>query len=299
MTRLPYDEFGLFHENAEEFGIPFDGPPAVERVVATMADGRRISALRFGTEPPELVLLHGGAQNAHTFDTVVLALNRPVLCIDLPGHGHSDGGAGGALDPVSNAADVAAAMVLLAPTPTILVGMSLGGLTAMALAAAHPALVRSLVLIDITPGVNGEKAKHITDFVRGPATFDSFDDLLERTIAFNPSRSVTSLRRGILHNAEQLSDGTWQWRYARHRDVTAARSIAPGFLWDALGSLTVPVTLVRGMAAGSVVDDDDEARFTATAAAGTVVRIDGAGHSVQGDRPLELAALLDDLARRS
>jgi pimeloyl-ACP methyl ester carboxylesterase len=299
MTRLPYDEFGLFHENAEEFGIPFDGPPVVERVAATMPDGRTISALRFGTAPPELVLLHGGAQNAHTYDTVVLALQRPVLCIDLPGHGHSDGGAGGALDPVSNATDIAEAIAQLAPTPTVLVGMSLGGLTALALAAANEALVRSLVLIDITPGVNGAKAKHITDFVQGPATFDSFDDLLERTQAFNPSRSVASLRRGILHNAEQLADGTWQWRYARHRDVTAPRSIEPGFLWDALGSLTVPVTLVRGMGAGSVVDDDDEARFVATARAGSVVRIEGAGHSVQGDRPLELAALLSDVVRRS
>ena len=54
------------------------------------ASGRRLSALVWGEGPPELVLLHGGAQNAHTWDTVALALERPLLAIDLPGHGHSD-----------------------------------------------------------------------------------------------------------------------------------------------------------------------------------------------------------------
>ena len=37
------------------------------------------------------VLLHGGSQNAHTWDTVAMALDRPLVAIDLPGHGHSDG----------------------------------------------------------------------------------------------------------------------------------------------------------------------------------------------------------------
>ena len=27
MERIPYDEFSMFHENAEEFGLPYDGPP--------------------------------------------------------------------------------------------------------------------------------------------------------------------------------------------------------------------------------------------------------------------------------
>ena len=48
-----------------------------------------VSALAWGEGAPEIVLLHGGAQNAHTWDTVALALDRPLLAIDLPGHGHS------------------------------------------------------------------------------------------------------------------------------------------------------------------------------------------------------------------
>ena len=85
-----YDEFGLFHENADEWGLPFAAPPTVRREEIEFAPGRVLSALVWGDGPPELVLLHGGAQNAHTWDTVALALDRPLVAIDLPGHGHSD-----------------------------------------------------------------------------------------------------------------------------------------------------------------------------------------------------------------
>ena len=94
---VPYDEFGLFHENAAEYGLPYDGPPDVRRVDVEVEPGRVVSSLRLGPGPPELVLVHGGAQNAHTWDTVALALGRPLLAVDLPGHGHSDGGPEGSI----------------------------------------------------------------------------------------------------------------------------------------------------------------------------------------------------------
>jgi pimeloyl-ACP methyl ester carboxylesterase len=56
----------------------------------------------------------------------------------------------------------------------------------------------------------------------------------------------------------------------------------------------VPLLLVRGMAAGSVVDDADEAELLKRLPAARVEHVDGAGHSVQGDRPIELARLLDE-----
>ena len=144
----------------------------------------------------------------------------------------------------------------LAPDAAAVVGMSLGGLTAIALAASRPELVRRLVLVDITPGVDRDKAKAITDFVRGPATFASFDEILARTIEHNPTRTEASLRRGILHNAEQLDDGSWRWRYRRHDDASAPDGFASdeeidatARLWEALGGVAVPVMLARGMRA--------------------------------------------------
>src|SRR5689334_6029543 len=273
--RVEYDEFGLFHENAAEFGLPFDRPPVVRRAFADVGEGRRLSALVWQDRDPDLVLLHGGAQNAHTWDTVAMVLDRPLVAIDLPGHGHSDGPGDrpeGPVDPYGNAADVAVAVRALAPAAQAVVGMSLGGLTAIALSAEAPELVRRLVLVDVLPGIKEQRARHITDFIGGPPSFASLDELLERTARFNPARSRSSLRRGILHNAEQRADGTWVWRWARHRPALAPDSSAPASaalsspgsgtryeqLWEALSSVTVPVLLARGMRPDSVLDDDDE-----------------------------------------
>jgi len=293
VERIEYDEFGLFHENAEEFGLPFDGPPVVRRQGVAVGGGREISALVWGTGPPELILLHGGAQNAHTWDTVALALDRPLVAVDLPGHGHSDQGPAGSVSVFDNAVDLAVVIGALAPDARCVAGMSLGGVSALALSARSPELVRRLALIDITPGVTAGKASAITAFIDGPPAFASFDEILARTVEHNPTRSVSSLRRGILHNAVQREDGTWVWRYARFRQPGAT---APAFgdLWEAVSSLRVPLMLVRGMAAGSVVDDADEAELLARCPSARIERVEGAGHSVQGDKPLELAALLAD-----
>jgi pimeloyl-ACP methyl ester carboxylesterase len=307
IERVPYDEFGLFHENAAEHGLAYDGPPEVRRVGVEVAPGRRLSALVWGSAPPELVLVHGGAQNAHTWDTVALALGRPLVAIDLPGHGHSDAPAPRdpeTLSAEANGIDLAAAVRALAPEARAVVGMSLGGLSSIALAGAAPELVARLVLVDVTPGIGGDKTKAILDFVRGPATFPSFEDLLARTVEHNPTRSVSSLRRGILHNAVQLDDGSWQWRYRRFDDALpiggpdtdgdAPTGPDAGRLWDVLGGLRAPVMLVRGMRPGSVVDDADEAELVRRVPSARIEHVAEAGHSVQGDTPLELAALLED-----
>jgi esterase len=295
IERIDYDEFGLFHENAAEFGLPYDGPPVVRRERVEVGEGRALSALVWGEGPAEVVFFHGGAQNAHTWDTVAMALGRPVVCVDLPGHGHSDGGRRGSAGLDANADDLAVVVRALAPAAEVQVGMSLGGMTSIVLADRHPDLVRRLVLVDVTPGVNERKANDIIAFIDGPESFPSFREILERTVQFNPTRSESSLRRGILHNAVQRDDGSWVWRYQRFRaeEVDGSeRLLDRTDLWDAVERIEVPITLVRGMRTGSVVDDDDVAELRRRRPAAEVLEFDGSGHSVQGDQPLELAALL-------
>ncbi len=285
-----YDEFSYFTENLAEWGLDVEVPP-VRRFFVTVDGLRQLSGLRWGVDEPQLTLLHGGAQNGHTFDTVALALQRPLITLDLPGHGHSDASPYPAAAIASHAIDVACAIEQLITPPRPLVGMSLGGLTALLVAHDRPELVSSLVLIDITPGVNAEKARHITDFVNGPTSFLDFDALLARTIEHNPTRTVSSLRRGILHNALQRSDGSWVWRHQQH-PRSELTSPDAGDLWAKLEALTMPVVLLRAMGPGSVVDDEDETALLARLPKATVVHVANAGHSIQGDQPLELAALL-------
>lgn len=298
MDRVAYDEFGLFHENASEHGLPFVAAPIVRRVPVPVPDGRQVSCLIWGDTAPAVVFVHGGAQNAHTWDTTIMALGVAAVAIDLPGHGHSDWRRDCIYAPRSLADDVAAVVQALASTPAVMVGMSLGGLTAMEVAADHAALVSSLMMVDITPGVNAAKAKAVIDFVDGPQSFPSFAALLERTMAHNPTRRESSLRRGILHNARQLADGTWAWRYdrgskARTSDTAGVDdgTAATSPLWDDLERIGCPIVLVRG-ALSPVVDDDDVAEARRRQPTIRVERVEGAGHSVQGDRPLELAVLI-------
>ncbi len=294
-----YDEFSLFAENAGELGIPFV-PPTVRRVSAEVGDGQKISGLRWGDdeEQPDIVLLHGGAQNAHTWDSVALLVDQPLLALDLPGHGHSDHRDDHAYWPQNNAIAIAAALHSLAIAPRLVVGMSLGGLTSLALSAHAPELVPSLVLVDVTPGVDREKASAIVQFVNGPELFGSFDEILQRTIQFNPTRSIASLRRGVLHNAREFPDGTWRWRYDLPRTGSGDGDdgrVMPGLdaLWEAAAHHQGPLLLARG-ATSPVVSDDDVRELTRRNSRAEVIVVEGAGHSIQGDQPAALAAIIRD-----
>lgn len=167
--------------------------------------------------------------------------------------------------------------------------MSLGGLSATA-AAAAPDLVRSLMVIDVTPGVNNDKAKDVIAFIAGPQTFPTFGEIFARTVEFNPTRTATSLRQGILHNAHRTEDGSWEWNYDR-RPMDVERLRIGVNLWEDVSMTTCPYLLVRG-ATSPVVDDDDVVELLRLRPDATVVVVEGAGHSIQGDRPLELAELI-------
>ena len=295
MSSVVYDEFAFFADNAAEVGLPYRSAPTVARVEAEVAPGQHLSGLRWGEGEPELVFLHGGAQNAHTWDTVALALGRPLLTLDLPGHGRSTWRDDKAYWPQENARAVAKAIRALAPNAAAVVGMSLGGLTALALSQHAPELVRRFVLVDVTPGVNREKASAITAFISGPETFANFDEILDRTALFNPTRSVSSLRRGILHNATERDDGTWSWRYDRFSLPEGAAIPDFGNLWDVVDAVSVPFMLVRG-ADSPVVDDEDVTELRRRSPGVRVEVVEQAGHSIQGDQPLVLAELIQGCA---
>lgn len=280
-------EFDLLAENAEQAGAT--GPlPAVERVNAG-----NVSALRWGGAEPRVIFLHGGGQNAHTWDTVIVGLGEPALAVDLPGHGHSDWREDGDYSPQHNADALTPVLHELAPDAELVVGMSLGGLTGIRLGAVAPELVDELVLIDVTPSALQRHAEMTAEqrgtvaLMHGEREFPSFQAMLELTIAAAPHREVKALRRGVFHNSRRLTNGNWAWRYD-------AIHTFPDFgtLWDDLDAVPAPITLVRGGRSGFVNDEDvAELRRRARHFRGSHV-VEDAGHSVQSDQPRVLVDIL-------
>ena len=96
-----------------------------------------------------LVLLPATAETAEDWDTVASALfsTRTVHAVNLRGHGLSDWPGTYSIELLAN--DVSDLLPRLGDRPVDLVGHSLGGLVAIAVAASHPELLRRLVLEDV------------------------------------------------------------------------------------------------------------------------------------------------------
>ncbi len=296
-----YDEFGLLHENAEEYGLALTTPPVVARRTFRRGSGDELSYLRWGDDEPELVFLHGGGQNAHTWDTVILALARPALAIDLPGHGRSHRRPDRNYGPWENADAVAELLDGVAPGPRTIVGMSLGGATVIRLAAMRPDLCARVVIIDVTPQVN-DSARSMSTMERGsvalisgPPLYASFEAMAEATVALSPYRAPSGVRRGVRHNAMRLPTGEWTWRYdlfgPMADEAVAAFDFVP--LWDDVSAIEAPTLFVRGGLSRYTLDED-EAEMRGRCPNLEVAVVEGAGHAVQSDQPAALVALIQD-----
>jgi esterase len=295
MSEIEDDEAALLAEAARELGVE---PAPVARRFVTVGEAQRVSLLTWGSAEPELVLLHGGGQNAHTWDSLLLLLGRPAVAIDLPGHGHSDWRDDRDYGPVRSAASVATVIEAVAPRASAVIGMSLGGLTLLHLAAARPDLVRRAVLIDVSPGSREAGAamsasqRGAVQLTGGPRVFASRDAMVDAAVAASPRRAPSAVRRGVLHNSRQLPDGTWAWRYDRP-DPGLGLSFAVDELWADAGRLSMPVMLATGEESGFVTPADlAELRRLLPALRHEPVA--GAGHAVQSDQPAVLAGLIRD-----
>ena len=233
---IPYDEFSLFSENLSEWGL--DVPvPHVRRFFVAVDGLRQLSGLRWGDAAPELALIHGGAQNAHTYDTVALALQRPLIALDLPGHGHSDARPFGSSAVAGHARGRGTGPRAAArPARARSWGCPSAAWSRSSSRTSVADLVSALVLIDITPGVTATKARHITRLRERarPASTTS--------TRCSPARSSTTRRARCRHCAAASCTTPSNARTARGCGATsstrAATLEAPdvGDLWARLVS---------------------------------------------------------------
>lgn len=297
------EEFAFLESDARAVGVP--EVPAVARLRTDTPDGA-VSVLRFGTATPELTLLHGAGLNAHTFDRTILALGHPALSVDLPGHGRSAWRSDADYRPDTLVPAVAESLRHFTEQPQLVVGHSLGGLTALSLAARYPELVRALIILDITPGVRADDGRaSIREFIAGQSSFETVDEIVDRAIAFEIGHDRDALTRGVTLNTRVRTDGRLEWTHhlahlmatsssdRSSKDVFNTEADLPhASLWEAVDGVVargIPLILIRGDR-GMVSDElSDEWMRRAPHSR---VETASAGHNIQEHAPAELAELI-------
>src|SRR4051794_25577418 len=141
--------------------------------------GVRLAGLDYGGAGPAGILVHGLAGHAGEWaqTTSWLRERGRVVALDVRGHGASERRP----DDVSLEArtdDVGFVLEQLALAPAVVVGQSLGGQTAIALAAYRPHLVRALVLVEASPApVRETTVREVAAMLaRWPVPFPTRDD---------------------------------------------------------------------------------------------------------------------------
>jgi pimeloyl-ACP methyl ester carboxylesterase len=239
-----------------------------------------------------VVFLHGGGLNAHTWDLVCASLKRERHCLALDQRGHGESEWSPEMDYriESHVADIDAFLNSLAIRRCVLVGMSLGGVNALAWAGQHSQRLAGLVLIDVGPEIRTEGVRKIAAFTSENTPLDSVESFVERALSFNPRRNRELLRRSLLHNLRRMPDGRFMWKYdQRHRGKVDPEAYARRreILWNAVDTVQCPTLVVRG-AQSDVFHDEDAEKLTGRFRQARWVKVEGAGHTVQGDNPAGL-----------
>ncbi|MEV6657267.1 alpha/beta fold hydrolase [Nocardia fluminea] len=292
------DEFADVETLHERVGPIHQAILPVSRENRTLADGSQISAIRWSAEPARFLLLHGGALNARSWDSVAVSMGAPVIVPDLLGHGHSSWRTDCNYRPSVLAEALIEWMVDACPEPVHIVGQSLGGLTAIELAARAGHQVKSVTVVDITPGRSAESpgSRNVRNFVRGVTRFDEYEQLVDYAIAHGFGTNRASLELGLIHNTRIAEDGSVMFRhhFASMDDGGGEPyDILP--MWNTIESLTQPVQLVRGTR--GIVDDKQVAEFRRRRPEAPVSTLT-AGHNVQRDAPVELGRAVSRFAEK-
>ena len=278
----------------------------------TGANGLRLAADVGGPDDgPTVVLLHGGGQTRHSWAgtwRVLVEAGWHAWSLDLRGHGESDWSEDGDYSLDAFAGDIVTVTASL-PTPPILVGASLGGLTSLVAVteAPDPAQVaRALVLVDVAHRVEVAGRERIGAFMTGNIDgFASLEEAADAIAAYNPHRPRPTDLSGLAKNLRQRPDGRWVWHWDPRfvmgkfgsADETRASVIDPHRLEAAVDALRLPALLVRGRSS-DLLSEDGAQDFLARVPHAEVADVAGAGHMVAGDRnEVFNRAILDFLER--
>jgi len=194
-----------------------------------------------------VVLLHGWALGHELWDRQVHEIassGMRAVAIDLRGHGASSKPLDGyRVERLAD--DVVAVIESLGLGRVVLVGWSIGGLTAFRLASARPDLVERLVLVSS----NGVAASNVPGLPFGASADDVEDAVIGAEFADRVASREGQIRRNLLPG---VSETTIQWligltlRVPVWAGVSALRTVLRTDQVDAAATLSVPLIQIIG-----------------------------------------------------
>ncbi|HTT77559.1 MAG TPA: alpha/beta hydrolase [Candidatus Binataceae bacterium] len=253
----------------------------------------RFHYLDWGGSGHPILFLHGGGLTAHTWDVMAVNLCGRFHCIALDQRGHGDSEWSPTIDygVETQAKDVEGFIAALELEQPVLVGQSMGGLNSIAYASRHSDKVKALVIVDVGPEINPSGTQKIREYASTPEQ-PSPAAFLERAVKFNPLRDPAVLQRSLYYNLRELPNGNWSLKHDQRRSSDEANRRATAQrerLAPEVVKISCPTLIIRG-AKSEVLTDQAADRFARSLPKARWVRIENAGHNVQGDNP---AALLD------
>ncbi len=262
-------------------------------------EGVRLACRDFAGEGPAVLLLHGLAGHAEEWSETAawLAAQHRVVGLDARGQGHSER----FVADVSRdalVADTAFVIERLELTPVVVVGQSVGGLTALSLAAGRPELMRGLVLVDASPEGGGagidEAIGVLTQALRAwPVPFHSQADA-QTFFAnrFGSSLAAEAWTRGLEHT----EDG-WRPRFDVEMMAKTLREALSTPSWEEWERITCPTLVVR--AGNGLIDPETALEMAKRLPGARLTEIREAPHDVHLGRPGEwreaLSSFLESL----
>lgn len=278
---------------ADDLGLSFVSPVPPQSRMASV-NGLCLRYLDWGNAHlPDLLFIHGFAQQAHSWDFAALAVQDlfHVVSIDLRGHGESDRAPNSSYTFDDMYADIDAFISSNSLDSPVICGLSLGGTLSYMYASRNPEGVGALVIAESAPESRREGRESIRSFTSGPTVFDSLEELVEKVRTLTPWRSVEQVRSSLVHSVAENGDGKWTWKYDPEIRTLHSSYGGPEARWDALQRIQVPTLLVRG-------EDSDITnaaifeRMADLIPGSQMASIADAGHRVSGDNPAQFNAAL-------
>jgi pimeloyl-ACP methyl ester carboxylesterase len=238
----------------------------------------RLEARDFGGDGPAVLLLHGLAGTASEWEETASWLSKThrVVALDQRGHGRSERRPTD-VSRTAFVADAVATIEQLGLAPVVLIGQSLGGHTALLVAAEQPGLVRALVVAEASPAdVEPDAPERVGALLSAwPVPFPSREAVLEFFGGNSPRARAW---------AENFVEGEGGLVPAFDVDVMVATlAAASTAYWDEWASISVPTLVVRAES-GDLTAAEADAMIAAHPPA-TLVSVPGAGHDVHLDAP--------------